>query len=149
MKRQINGKTIRTLRKQARLRQEDLAVACERTKYTIGRIERGQLQPSRELQARLAEFFKIPTEQLFGDSGAAEAAEMMAGEGHKLKVSPLEYEMCDILRVLPAEAQEKLIGLAYCLQAGVDVPSELAQLAVDLYRARHPVSKDAGAVGVG
>ena len=51
----MNGNNIRKARKKAGLTQEQLARKCDCATNTIGRIERGELQPAQTLKERIAE----------------------------------------------------------------------------------------------
>lgn len=57
--------SVHDKRKQANLRQEDLAKAVGVTRQTIIAIERGSYTPSVLLALKIAQFFKTQVEQLF------------------------------------------------------------------------------------
>ena len=57
--------TLKQIRQERNLLQEDLAVAIGSCGRTIGRIERGERNASLELALRLARYLDIPVEQLF------------------------------------------------------------------------------------
>lgn len=57
--------TLKQIRMERNLHQEDLAVAIGSCGRTIGRIERGERNASLELALRLAKYLDIPVEQLF------------------------------------------------------------------------------------
>ena len=57
-----NLKKIRTER---HLRQDDLAEAIHSCGRTIGRIERGERNPSLEMALEIADFFELPVEEIF------------------------------------------------------------------------------------
>jgi len=56
---------IRTLRKQAGLRQEDVAKLVNVTRQTINAIENDQYNPTLVLAMKLARLLKTPVEDLF------------------------------------------------------------------------------------
>lgn len=56
---------IRSLRKELKLRQEDLAKAVGVTRQTINAIENNKYDPSLELAMKLAKLLNIPLEKLF------------------------------------------------------------------------------------
>ena len=60
----VNEKTIRIARKKLGLTQADLARSCSCATNTIGRIERGQLQPSQALLQRIAQALGVPPSAL-------------------------------------------------------------------------------------
>lgn len=57
--------TLKQIRQERNLLQEDLAVAIGSCGRTIGRIERGERNASLELALRLARYLDIPVEELF------------------------------------------------------------------------------------
>ena len=57
--------TLKQIRQERNLLQEDLAVAIGSCGRTIGRIERGERNASLELALRLAKYLDIPVEELF------------------------------------------------------------------------------------
>ena len=57
--------TLKQIRQERNLLQEDLAIAIGSCGRTIGRIERGERNASLELALRLAKYLDIPVEQLF------------------------------------------------------------------------------------
>ena len=57
--------TLKQIRQERNLLQEDLAIAIGSCGRTIGRIERGERNASLELALRLARYLDIPVEQLF------------------------------------------------------------------------------------
>lgn len=56
---------IRTLRKRAGLRQEDVAKLVNVTRQTINAIENDQYNPTLVLAMKLARLLKTPVEELF------------------------------------------------------------------------------------
>ena len=56
---------LKQIRMERNLLQEDLAIAIGSCGRTIGRIERGERNPSLELALRLAKYLDIPVENLF------------------------------------------------------------------------------------
>lgn len=56
---------IKELRKQAGLRQEDMAAALGVTRQTINAIENQKYNPTLELAMKLARLLKTPVEELF------------------------------------------------------------------------------------
>lgn len=56
---------LRTIRIQHNLYQEDLANAVGSCSRTIGRIERGERNPSLEMALRLAKFLNVTVEEIF------------------------------------------------------------------------------------
>lgn len=56
---------IRTLRMEQHLLQEDIAHAVGSCSRTISRIERGVCNPSLEMALRIAQYLKVPVEELF------------------------------------------------------------------------------------
>lgn len=56
---------LKQLRIERNLHQEDLAIAIGSCGRTIGRIERGERNPSLEIALRLARYLNVPVEQLF------------------------------------------------------------------------------------
>lgn len=57
--------TLKQIRQERNLLQEDLAIAIGSCGRTIGRIERGERNASLELALRLAKYLDIPVEELF------------------------------------------------------------------------------------
>ena len=57
--------TLKQVRMERNLLQEDLAIAIGSCGRTIGRIERGERNASLELALRLAKYLDIPVEELF------------------------------------------------------------------------------------
>lgn len=57
--------TLKQVRMERNLHQEDLAIAIGSCGRTIGRIERGERNASLELALRLARYLDIPVEDLF------------------------------------------------------------------------------------
>jgi putative transcriptional regulator len=57
--------SVHTKRKAASLTQEDLAVAIEVTRQTIISIEKGNYVPSVLLALKIANFFRVPVEEVF------------------------------------------------------------------------------------
>lgn len=57
--------TLKQIRQERNLLQEDLAIAIGSCGRTIGRIERGERNASLELALRLAKYLDIPVEKLF------------------------------------------------------------------------------------
>ena len=57
--------TLKQIRQERNLLQEDLAIAIGSCGRTIGRIERGERNASLKLALRLARYLDIPVEQLF------------------------------------------------------------------------------------
>ena len=57
--------TLKQVRMERNLHQEDLAIAIVSCGRTIGRIERGERNASLELALRLARYLDIPVEDLF------------------------------------------------------------------------------------
>lgn len=57
--------TLKQIRQERNLLQEDLAVAIGSCGRTIGRIERGERNASLELALRLAKYLNTPVETLF------------------------------------------------------------------------------------
>lgn len=61
---------LRTLRKEKKLSQKELAEKCDCSHVTISGIERGAKEPSKKLATRIAEFFEhdiTVMELLFGE----------------------------------------------------------------------------------
>ena len=56
---------IKTLRKQAGLRQEDLALLCGVSRQTIIAIENDKYDPTLALGMKLARLLEVPVEELF------------------------------------------------------------------------------------
>lgn len=57
--------TLRAIRKEKDLVQEDLAEATGSCSRTIGRIERGERNPSLEMAIRLAHYLNVGVEDIF------------------------------------------------------------------------------------
>lgn len=57
--------SIRLLRKELGLRQEDLAISCEVSRQTIIAIENGTYNPSLELALKLSNVLGKPVEGIF------------------------------------------------------------------------------------
>jgi putative transcriptional regulator len=57
--------SVHTKRKAASLTQEDLAVAIGVTRQTIISIEKGNYVPSVLLALKIANFFRVPVEEVF------------------------------------------------------------------------------------
>lgn len=56
---------LREIREEHNLLQEDIAVATGSCSRTIGRIERGERNPSLEIALRIANFFEVSVEDIF------------------------------------------------------------------------------------
>lgn len=56
---------LRELRKEKKLRQEDLAKHLQVTRQTIIAIENDKYNPSLELAIKIAKFFDTPVEEIF------------------------------------------------------------------------------------
>lgn len=56
---------LRELRKERKLRQEDLANELQVTRQTIIAIENNKYNPSLELALKMARFFDAPVEDIF------------------------------------------------------------------------------------
>lgn len=56
---------LRELREARNLLQEDIALATGSCSRTIGRIERGERNPSLEIALRIANFFHMKVEDIF------------------------------------------------------------------------------------
>lgn len=56
---------LRKLRKERKLRQEDLANQLQVTRQTIIAIENNKYNPSLELALKIARFFNTPVEEIF------------------------------------------------------------------------------------
>jgi|GEM_PF-1266840 len=61
--------TVRKLRTQLNLTQEELAEKLNVARPTISNIERGVYTPNGNLMIRIANFFGIPAEQIFFEDG--------------------------------------------------------------------------------
>jgi putative transcriptional regulator len=57
--------TIKNLRTEKNITQEDLASSVGVSRQTIISIEKGNYTPSLTLAMQLAKFFKVPVEELF------------------------------------------------------------------------------------
>lgn len=57
--------TLKDIREERNLIQADLAEAVVSCSQTIGRIERGERNPSLEIAIRLAQYLKVPVEDIF------------------------------------------------------------------------------------
>ena len=57
--------TLKDIREERNLIQADLAEAIGSCSQTIGRIERGERNPSLEIAIRLAHYLKVPVEDIF------------------------------------------------------------------------------------
>ena len=57
--------TLKDIREERNLIQADLAKAIGSCSQTIGRIERGERNPSLEITIRLAHYLKVPIEDIF------------------------------------------------------------------------------------
>lgn len=57
--------TLKELRMERNLHQEDLAIAVGACGRTIGRIERGERNPSLEIALRLAHYLGVHVEDIF------------------------------------------------------------------------------------
>ena len=64
--RQIFGDRLRELRKEKRLRQDDIAVDLNVTRQTISKYERGERQPDYCMLIKIAEYFQVSIDYLFG-----------------------------------------------------------------------------------
>lgn len=56
---------LEELRKQHGINQEDLAVALEVSRQTIGSLENGRYNPSIMLAFKIARYFNMPIEEIF------------------------------------------------------------------------------------
>ncbi len=59
---------LRELRKERRLRQEDLAHALNVSRQTISKYERGQREPDYDMLIQIADYFGVSLDYLFGRS---------------------------------------------------------------------------------
>jgi transcriptional regulator with XRE-family HTH domain len=59
------GKRVRTVRKAAKITQEEAAEAARLNSKYLGEIERGEKRPSFEVIIALAKALKVPPERLF------------------------------------------------------------------------------------
>jgi len=57
--------SIRELRKEKNITQEELAIALAVTRQTIIAIEGYKYNPSLELGLKIAQYFELPVEQIF------------------------------------------------------------------------------------
>ena len=60
----VSGNIVRKVRKKVALTQEQLARKCSCATNTVGRIERGQLQPGKVLEQRIAQVLGVPVAAL-------------------------------------------------------------------------------------
>lgn len=56
---------LKQIRMERNLHQEDIAIAIGSCGRTIGRIERGERNPSLEIALRLAKYLDTPVDELF------------------------------------------------------------------------------------
>lgn len=56
---------LEELRKEKGIRQEELAVALEVSRQTIGSLENGRYNPSIQLAFKIARYFKLAIEDIF------------------------------------------------------------------------------------
>lgn len=56
---------LEELRKQRRIRQEELAEALEVSRQTIGSLENGRYNPSILLAFKISRYFGLPIEEIF------------------------------------------------------------------------------------
>lgn len=56
---------LEELRKQRRIKQEDLATALEVSRQTIGSLENGRYNPSIMLAFKIARYFEMSIEEIF------------------------------------------------------------------------------------
>ena len=56
---------LEELRKQRRIRQEELAAALEVSRQTIGSLENGRYNPSILLAFKIARYFNVSIEEIF------------------------------------------------------------------------------------
>jgi putative transcriptional regulator len=56
---------LEEIRKQRGIKQEELAVALEVSRQTIGSLENGRYNPSIILAYKIAHYFEIPVEEIF------------------------------------------------------------------------------------
>ena len=63
---EILAKNLRTLRKEAKLSQTEVAEKLGLGYYTLGKWEQGRAEPSADDLVRLADFFEVSTDYLLG-----------------------------------------------------------------------------------
>ena len=63
---EILAKNLRTLRKEAKLSQTEVAEKLGLGYYTLGKWEQGRAEPSADDLVRLADFFEVSTDFLLG-----------------------------------------------------------------------------------
>ncbi len=63
---QIFSKRLRELRKEMRLRQEDIAADLNVSRQTISKYERGDREPDFYMLNRLADYYQVSIDFLFG-----------------------------------------------------------------------------------
>ncbi len=63
---EIFAQRLRELRKEKQLRQEDIALDLNVSRQTISKYERGQREPDYRMLKRIADYYKVSLDYLFG-----------------------------------------------------------------------------------
>lgn len=106
----VSGNIIRKIRKKVVLTQEQLARKCCCATNTIGRIERGQLQPGPVLEQRLAQVLGVPLPAMEDNKGSG--APTAAGDS--------DQHLRNALQLLGQMTAGELASLSPIVQALAD-----------------------------
>lgn len=108
------GARVRALRNATGMKQAQLAEAVGIANESMSRIERGRLQPSRELISRLATAFGVSAGDLYASTPVALKTPTMR---------PVERRLIREVKDLPDELVEDLIkGLRLLIDVGRNAP---------------------------
>lgn len=106
----VFSERLRTLRKQSRLTQQQVADRLNLHRTTYTKYETGVVAPDREGLLRLAELFGVTVDYLVGrESGVTAVAE---GSGDVLHLSLQEQKLLQLYRQLTYTEQQELLQKA-------------------------------------
>lgn len=110
------GEILKSIRKNKKMSQEELATLLNTTKQVISRYENNQRSPKVSLVAEYAEALGVPISVLLGE---APLSSVLPSED--LPADPQEEELLEIYRGLNAAGQGVLMGTARGLSANPDM----------------------------
>ena len=115
------GEILKSIRKNKKMSQEELATLLSTTKQVISRYENNQRSPKVSLVAEYAEALGVPISVLLGE---APLSSVLPSED--LPADPQEEELLEIYRGLNAAGQCVLMGTARGLDANPDMKKDSA-----------------------
>lgn len=111
MKKRFNGRMMAQVRRAAGMDQAELALRVSRNRVTISDIERGKLQPGRELSQRLAKELKLELASLY-----TVIEEQVAPGAVRMTIE--ELQVVDAMRRMGPIGRAKIWAFAQGLAAG-------------------------------